>query len=81
MMEETPQQAELGVFAERRPVVGFDPRAGVCRYDHQPMVIAGPQNASRPQADGHVQRLGPFVKEVQRPDVHRAARQIDARWC
>ena len=51
----------------------------VDRLEHDPAV--GPRNdlGVRAQADGGVERLGVFVKQIQRPDVESAAGQIDAR--
>src|SRR5262249_47700613 len=78
-MEQLAEQPEVVRVAQLRPVIRFDALAGILGDEHQPPIRSRPQVAARAQADRGVERLRSFVKEVQRPDVERAAREIDAR--
>ena len=53
--------------------------AGVVGDEHDAVVAARGQRAVRAQAERRVDRLRAFVKEVERPDVERAAGEIDPR--
>ena len=58
---------------------GLDALAGVVRDERDAVVAARRQRAVRAQADRRVDRLRAIVKEIERPDVVRAAREIDPR--
>ena len=81
-LEEVDQQREqpqLAAVAQLAPVVGFDRDAGVLGADDDARVGRGSIRARGAQADRGVERLRAGMEEVERPDVDRAARQIDAR--
>ena len=52
--------------------------AGVDRSELNPAVSPGLDLDVRAEADGGVDRAGALVKEVERPDVDRAAREVEA---
>jgi hypothetical protein len=44
----------------------------------QVMAVARPDLAPRPQADCRIDRLRAVMKQIERPDVERAASEIDS---
>ncbi len=80
-VKQVAEQLQIVVGPQLRPVVHFDPDTGVFGDDRKPIVGPRTYRAVRPQADRDVQRLRAFVKEIERPDVESAAREVDPRWC
>ena len=62
-----------------RQSVRFDGDAGVFGADDDAVVRTRLDACPSTQADRGVERLGAGMKEVERPDVDRAAREIDSR--
>src|SRR5215203_2538098 len=80
-MEQPPEQLQIVVFTQLRPVIRLDSRSRVLREDRDPLIGARTNRTPGPQADRRVQRLRALVEQVQRPDVERSAREVDACWC
>ena len=78
VVEQTSQQPQVVVLPQFAPVFDFDSSPCVARHDRQP-AIARQDRAPRRQADGGVDRLRACVEEIERPDIERAARQVDSR--
>ena len=77
-VDEERQEAQLAAIPQLAPVVRFDRDARVFGVDDDAGVGAGLERRAGPEADGGVDRLRAGVKQVERPDVQRAAREIDA---
>jgi hypothetical protein len=79
MVEQEAEKLDVVIRFQLAPVAGLDAGPGVPGNDHDPLVGPRPDRTARPQADGGVQGLRAIVKEIQRPDVERAAGEVDAR--
>ena len=73
------EQRQLPAAVELRPVACLNRSSRIHRLQRHAAIVARLDRGMRPQADGGVQRERAVVKEVQRPDVDGAAREIDAR--
>jgi hypothetical protein len=72
------QQREIAAAVERGPVCGADGAIGVDRAQLDASIRSWLELRVRAQADRRVDRRRAVVKEIERPDVDGAARQIDA---
>ena len=80
-VQQPPEQAQIVSVAQLRPVLHVDAlTAGVFRDDDHAPIRPVAKIAARAQVDRSVERLGPLVEEIERPDVDGASRQIDSRW-
>src|SRR5688572_2474987 len=77
-MRQQGEEPELLVVTQLVPVVGFDGDTSVDRCNDDPVVISRRDSGARTEADRRVNRLRARVKEIERPDVERASREIDA---
>jgi hypothetical protein len=77
VVQQLAEQLEIVAVAQLRPVIDFDALAGILGDDDEAAVGPRAQVAAGAQADRRVQRLRAFVEEVERPDVERAAGEID----
>src|SRR5207248_937410 len=71
-------ERQIAVDGQLRPGVRLDPAIGIYGSQLDPAVRSPLDLDVRAQADRRVQGGRAFVKDVQRPDVDRAAREIDA---
>ena len=79
VMEQPAEQLEVVVVAQLAPVLDLDAPPGVVGDDRDAPIGARRIVQRRAQADRGVERLRALVEEIERPDVERAAREIDAR--
>src|SRR5262245_4784620 len=77
-MDEQRQQAQLASIEQLLPVSGFDGDTGVFRANDDSLIGARFNAGARSQADRGIERLRAGMKEIERPDVDRTARKIDA---
>ncbi|PYR89271.1 MAG: hypothetical protein DMF84_25065 [Acidobacteria bacterium] len=77
--EQAAEQLQVVAVAQVRPVIHLDALPRIFRHDHEPSIVARRDRAVRAQADRGIQRLRAVVKQVERPDIERAARKIDPR--
>ena len=75
------QERECLVRLQLRARRQRDAEAGVFRHDLDALVVAAIELHVRAEADGGVERLRTIVKEIERPDVDRAAGEIDSCRC
>jgi hypothetical protein len=69
----------LRLIAQFGPSCCFDGRGCVLGTQDHAVVAACVDSCLRAEADGGVDGLRAGMKQVQRPDVDRAAREIDTR--
>jgi hypothetical protein len=79
VVQQLSKELQIVSVAQLRPVLDLDPLAGVLRLDDEALVRAWPDLAPRADADRGVQGLRALVKEIQRPDVERAAGEVYTR--
>src|ERR1017187_947499 len=54
---------------------------GIDRLQVDGASFAGRDLASRQDANRHIHRNGPWVKQVQRPEIEGGTGQVGAAWC
>ena len=77
-MGEQREEAQLTAVPQLTPVVGFDRYARVIGMDDNSGVGSCLDRRACPEVDRDVDRLRAGMKEVERPDVQRAAGEVDA---
>jgi hypothetical protein len=73
------QETQVAGLAQLGPIFDLHRALRVFGSNHDPMIGAGVDASAGAKADGGVDRLRAGMEEIQRPDVDRAARQVDAR--
>ena len=74
-----PRDEGQPIDAELFRVCGLDLFVGVLGDEPQRVIASRGQPAMRADADRRVDRLRAVVKQIERPDVEGAAREIDPR--
>ena len=79
MTRDQRQEREISGAVELRPMSRVNLPASINRTKDDPAVGSRFDFHVCTQADRRVQGRGAFMKYIERPDVDRAAREVDAR--